>query len=103
LYPLECGYVYLAHTDYSALTITTSNLAWTPIQVGDDRTKIQRLNHYHHIQIHDLNILSTKPAFKDWLIKEVLGAEVHTSNISWEDGLILGQVRETTHSLPQGV
>jgi hypothetical protein len=73
------------------------------MQVGDGRAKIQRLNHYHHIQIHDLNILSTKSAFKDWLIKEVLRTEVYPSNIKWEHGLILGQVRETTHSLPQQV
>jgi hypothetical protein len=33
-----------------------------------------------------MNILSTKPAYMDWLIKKALGTEVHPGNINWEDG-----------------
>jgi hypothetical protein len=33
-----------------------------------------------------MNVLTTKPAYIDWLIKEVLGTEVHLSNINWGDG-----------------
>jgi hypothetical protein len=29
-----------------------------------------------------MNILSTKPAYMDWLFKEVLETEVHPSNIN---------------------
>jgi hypothetical protein len=50
-----------------------------------------------------MKILFTKPACMEWLLKEVFETEVHPSNINWEDALILGQARETTHSLLWGV
>jgi hypothetical protein len=59
-----------------------------------------RFNRDHLLNLHDVNILSTKSGYMDQHIREATKLELRPNNINREDGLSK-QFMETSHFLPQ--
>jgi len=51
-----------------------------------------RLNHDHHIQLQDTKILSTKPGYMDWFIREATEMMLHPTKL--KDGTLLSSSRK---------
>jgi len=51
-----------------------------------------RLNHDHHIQLQDTKILSTKPGYMDWFIREATEMKLQPTKL--KDGTLLNRSRK---------
>lgn len=51
-----------------------------------------RVNHDHHIQLQDTKILSTKPGYMDWFIREANEMKLHPTKL--KDGTLLSRSRK---------
>jgi hypothetical protein len=49
-----------------------------------------RLSHDHHIQLQDTKLLSTKPGYTDWFIREATEMQLHPTKL--KDGTLLGRL-----------
>jgi hypothetical protein len=90
--PCECGQVYTGETGRSVDTRVKEHQRHIRLEHPDTSAVAEHsINLGHHIQLQNTIILSTKPRYKDRIIREAIEIELHPNNMNRDDGYCLSK------------
>jgi hypothetical protein len=88
----KCGQVYIVQTGRSVDTKLNEHQRHIRLEHPDKSAVAEHsINLGHHIQLQNTTILSTKPRYKDRIIREAIEIELHPNNMIREDGFCLSK------------
>jgi hypothetical protein len=90
--PCECSQVCIGQTGRSVDTRLKEHRRHIRLEHPDKSAVAEHsINLGHCIQLQNTTILSTKPRYKDRIIREAIEIELHPNNMNREDGFCLSK------------